>query len=158
MKRYRILVLALGLALGLLGMALLAPASHAPAIAAPPAAPTAVANLVYSPDRNYFDLMDTRTVAADTHTDVMDISAQEWCDFQYKVDQAIDDADVNTTTLTVEYSNDKVAWIDGPALVSNNAADASDITRLPVFGRYAQIELDVTNTATPTWSISAVCK
>ncbi len=157
MKRLQVLIVALGMCLALMAGILLIP-SNAPVQAAPPAAPTAVTGLVYSPDRNYFELYNDTTVAADTHTAAMDISAQEWCDYQYTVDQLIDGAAVNTTTVTIEYSNDKVTWIDGPALVSANAADASDITRFPTFGRYAQLEMDVTNTATPTWTINVFCK
>jgi hypothetical protein len=74
------------------------------------------------------------------------------------VNQDIDSSGVNTTTVTLEFSNDRSNWVDGPALVTNNAADASDITRFPVFGRYMQLEMDVTNTVTPTWTINAFCK
>jgi hypothetical protein len=142
-------------ALAGLGNSMLAPASVG---AAPPAAPTPVTGLVYSPDRNYFDVYDTVTIAADTHSKILDISAQEWCDIEYVVNQDIDSAGVNTTTVTIEYSNDRTNWIDGPALVTSNAADASDMTRIPIFGRYMQFEMDVTNTATPTWTINAFCK
>jgi hypothetical protein len=128
---------------------------------APPAqalSVTPVANLTYSPDRNYFSVYEDTTIAEDTYSYPLDISAQEWCDFQYVVDQELDGSDVNTTTATIEYSNDRTNWVAGPALVTANAADAGDMTRLPVFGRYLRIHMDVTNTATPTWTINASCK
>ncbi len=159
-RKLQTLALVLGLAAGMLGMALLPVGVQSPAAAAPPAAPTAVANLTYSPDRNYFDLFSEVTVATTTHTSIADISAQEWCDFEYVVDQAIDGVEANTSTATIEYSNDRTNWVDGPALVTNNAADASDLTREPVFGRYMQVEISTTSTstATPTWTINAFCK
>ncbi len=145
-----------------LGLALVAVAligiSGAPPVQALSVTP--VANLTYSPDRNYFDLFDEKTVATTTHTSIADISAQEWCDFEYVVNQAIDGVEANTSTATIEFSNDKSNWVDGPALVTDNAADASDMTRLPIFGRYMQVEISTTSTstATPTWTINAFCK
>jgi hypothetical protein len=158
MKTFRVLVVVAALCLALLAGALVSGTGPVPVGAAPPAAPTPVDNLVYSPDRNYFDLYDTKTVAADTHTPIMDISAQEWCDIEYVVNQDIDSSGVNTTTVTLEFSNDRSNWVDGPALVSNNAADASDMTRLPLFGQYMRFKMDVDNSYTPTWTINAFCK
>jgi hypothetical protein len=156
MKKFQVLLIAVLLGLALLVGALL-PVATQPVQAL---SVTPVANLVYSPDRNYFDLFDEVTVATTTHTSIVDISAQEWCDFEYAVDQEIDGAGVNTSTVTIEYSNDHTNWIDGPALVSDNVADASDMTRLPIFGRYMRVEVSTTSTstATPTWTINAFCK
>jgi hypothetical protein len=156
MKKFQVLLIAALLGLALLVGALL-PVATQPVQAL---SVTPVANLVYSPDRNYFDLFDEVTVATTTHTSIADISAQEWCDFGYAVDQEIDGAGVNTSTVTIEFSNDRTNWIDGPALVSDNVADASDMTRLPIFGRYMRVEVSTTSTstATPTWTINAFCK
>jgi hypothetical protein len=154
MKKFQVFVVVVLLGLALLA-GLLLPGVTQPAQAL---SVTPVANLVYSPDRNYFEIYNVTTVAADTHSAILDISAQEWCDFQYVADQDIDSGGVNTTTVTIEFSNDRSNWVDGPALVSANAADAGDMTRLPLFGRYMQLEMDVTNTATPTWTINASCK
>jgi hypothetical protein len=155
MKTFRVLVVLAALLGALLFGVMIGGTGPAPAQAL---SVTPVANLTYSPDRNYFEIYANKTVATDTHSIPVDISAQEWCDVEYAVTQEIDGADVNTTTVTIEYSNDKTNWIDGPALVSNNAATAADMTRVPVFGRFMQFEMDVTNTATPTWTINANCK
>jgi hypothetical protein len=136
-----------------LGLMVAAPPPPAQALSVTP-----VANLVYSPDRNFMQVYNETTIAADTYSPILDISAQEWCDFQYVVDQEIDSADVNTTTVTIQFSNDDSNWVNGPALVSANAADAGDMTRLPVFGRYMRFYMNVTNTATPTWVLNAFCK
>jgi hypothetical protein len=154
MKKFQVLTVAVLLGLALLVGALL-PAMSQPAQAL---SVTPVANLVYSPDRNYFDVYDTTTIAADTYSKILDISAQEWCDFQYVVDQEIDGTDPNTTTVTIQFSNDRTNWVDGPALATANVADASDMTRLPLFGQYMRFKMDVDNSYTPTWTINAFCK
>ena len=116
---------------------------------------TPVANLVTSNARQLFEFATTKALAADYNTTPVEISSFAWADFEYVVDQG---TSTNTTTVTVQYSNDKSNWIDGPALVSSNSADASDMTRLPLFGQYMRINVNVANTNTVTWSLSALAR
>ena len=142
---------------GLLALALLGGAwmgASQPAGAAPPAAPTAVANLVTSNGRQLFEPMNIKAIAADFNTEAMDVSAYSWADVAYLIDQGT----TNTTTVTIQFSNDKVTWVSGPAVVSANAADASDITRFPLFGQYMRFNVNVTGSDRITWTISALAR
>ncbi len=154
-RKLQILVLALGLGLGMLGMALLAPASHAPAIAAPPAAPTPITAPAVSNARQLFTPATSKVIAADYNTDAMEISTYSWADFEYITDQG---TATNTITLTVQFSNDKSNWVNGPNLLANSSTDASDLTRLPTFGQYMRVSADVANTNSVTVTLSALAR
>lgn len=141
----------LGLAVCLLALGLFLPASG---LAAPGAAPTPVTGF-YSPDGNYFSVLEARAVTTDTRYIVeSSLASFEQADIQYLVDQGT----VNTTTVTIQFSNDKVNWVSGPALVSSNAADGGDLTPFRVFGRYTAFYVDVTNTNPVTWTINLLAK
>lgn len=145
------------LALVLFVAALLVPAvisGPGPVQAAPPAAPTPVANLVYSSDANYFSFMADKAWAADGYSDPITLASFEWADWQYLIDHGTP----NTTTVTIQYSNDGQNWVNGPALISNSAADAGDIVRLPLFGRYTRLRVDVTNTQTVRLTANLLAK
>jgi hypothetical protein len=67
----------------------------------------------------------------------------------------IDQADVNTLTLTLQVSPDNTTFVDhsaSSALVTNNAADANAYTAAAIHGRFFQIVATAgnTNTVTPT--------
>lgn len=122
--------------------------------AAPPAAPTPVSNLVSSDSGNYFVILSDQDFAADGYSEALTLAGFEWADVQY----LIDNDDTNTTTLTLQFSNDAVTWITGPALVSNNVADGSDLTRFPLFGRYMRLKVDVSTTDTVTIDANLLAK
>lgn len=151
MKRQLILAVVLSAALLLLAFGLL---TSGPAVAAPPLAPTPVTGF-YSPDGNYFSVLSAQRVTTDTRYIVdSSLASFEQADIQYLVDQGT----VNTTTVTVQFSNDKVNWVSGPALVTSNAADAGDLTPFRLFGRYTAFYVDVTSTDPVTWTINLLAK
>jgi hypothetical protein len=125
-----------------------------PTQAAPPAAPTPLANFLQSAvsPAHPFSFQTTTALAADTNTAGVDVLPLGAVDIQYIVDQGT----TNTLTMTVQYSNDNTNWASGLALVSSNTADGTDITRVPVMGRWMRINQDLTNTNTITITLLAV--
>lgn len=154
MKNQRLLpVLILGLVLFI--AVLMIPANLAgPVQAAPPAAPTPITGVVASDAGNYFVFLDAQAFAADGYSDAVTLASFEWADWQY----LIDNIDTNTTTVTIQYSNDGANWVNGPALISSNAGDAGDMTRLPLFGRYTRLHVNSTTTDTLTLSVNVLAK
>ena len=120
--------------------------------AAPPAAPTPIANVVVAPEGRVFNFQTATALTADTNTTGRSVLDFNTLDIQTTIDHGT----LNTTTVTIQWSNDNSNWHDGPALVSANAADASDITRVPVFGRYARVKQDLTNSNSITITLIAV--
>ena len=116
---------------------------------------TPVANLVTSNARQLFQPMTVKGIAADYNTEPMEISSFSWADVEYLEDQA---TATNTVTVTLQFSNDKTTWVSGPAVVANSSADASDMTRLPLFGQYMRFNVDVANTNTVTLTLSALAR
>ena len=49
----------------------------------------------------------------------------------------------NSITITVQYSNDNTNWDDGAALLSSSIVDVTEMTRVPVFGRYMRFAEDI---------------
>jgi hypothetical protein len=142
------------LVMGLVVVALLmlGSMSGGPAKAAPPAAPTPVTGLADTKGGVPFRFQPATALTADTATGAVEVMGFDALDVQYVIDQGT----VNTVTLTIQYSNDGSNWVNGPALVSSNAADAGDLTRFPVFGRFARINQDVANTNPLTVTLLAV--
>lgn len=139
----------------LLLIAVLSTIGNFQAQAAPPPAPTPLADyIVESGAPRIVTFQSATAIAADTNTSAIDLlyAGVGVLDLQYVIDQG----STNTNTLTIQYSNDNSNWVDGLALVTNNVADASDITRVPVFGRYMRVEQDLTTTDTITITLVAV--
>lgn len=122
--------------------------------AAPGAAPTPVANILTADAVFPFNFQVATALTADTNTSSREVMRYNAIDVQYVIDQGT----TNTTTLTIQWSNDGSNWVAGPALVSNNAADATDITRVPVFGRYARINQNVTNSNPITITLLGIAR
>jgi len=123
-----------------------------PSGAAPPAAPTPVANTINRLPGVFFRFQPATAITADTASASVEVLNFDAVDVQYVIDQT----EVNTTALTVQYSNDNSNWVNGLALVAASAADGSDLTRVPVFGRYMRINQDVTTADTITITLLAV--
>jgi hypothetical protein len=123
-----------------------------PAQAAPPAAPTPVANIVTGGDGQFFVLQPATAIAVDTNTNGPDVLRFDSLDVQYVIDHGT----TNTTTLTIQYSNDGSNWVNGVALVTDSAVDGSDITRVPVFGRYMRVNQNVSTPDMVTITVNAV--
>jgi len=154
MKRYMIFIATSGLAIAL--MVLVASLRPTETSASPPLAPTPVANILASDQAAFFRIQPALMLTADTNTSGRDVLGFNSLDIQYIVD--VDANAVNTTTLTIQYSNDNTNWDNGVALGTLDAAtgDHNDITRIPIFGRYVRINQDVTNTDDITITLLAV--
>lgn len=137
----------LGLVVVLLALGFLQPASASPALA-----PTPVANTIAGEDGRFFNLQAATALAADTNTGGVEVLPFDALDVQYVIDHGT----ANTTTLTVQYSNDNSNWVNGVALVTGSTADGSDITRVPVFGRYMRVNQNLSTTDTITITLNAV--
>lgn len=129
-----------------------------PTQAAPPAAPTPVADfLVPAGQPTTISFQTATALAADTNTSGIEVMRLGAVDMQYIIDH-VGSGEVNTTTLKIQYSNDNSNWVDGLTLVSASAADGTTITRVPVFGRYMRVNQDVTNAVAITITLTAVGK
>ena len=138
-------------------MLVLIQAPNPTALAAPPAAPTPVADfLVPAVQPRAFNFETVTAITADANTTGVDVLGLGAVDIQYVIDH-VPSGEVQTTTLTVQYSNDNSNWVSGVALVSTSVADGTSITRVPVFGRYMRINKDVSsNSIAVTTTLTAV--
>jgi hypothetical protein len=130
---------------------------QSPVEAAPPAGPLAAPTPVAAPDGvekgKYFRFQAATAITADTNTSAADALSFETVDIQYVIDQT----DINTVTLTVQYSIDGTNYTDGAVLVSANAADAAVVVaRVPAFGRYMRVNQNVDGTNPVTITLVAV--
>lgn len=114
--------------------------------AAPAAAPTPN-SVTARADDGILNFWGTATTAtADGNSGVVDVVGFEVVDLQYVIDQGT----TNTVTLKLQFSNDNSNWVDGATIVTDSAADANAMQQFAVFGRYARINADVTNSNTIT--------
>lgn len=147
------ILMGLGLALALISLTLIPLGGLTQA--APPAAPTPIADfLMPVKNASAFPFQAATRLTGDTATagiEVMNLSA---VDIQYTTVHTA--GEVNTTTLTVQYSNDNTNWTNGLTLATANAAATTDLTRVPVFGRWMRINQDTTNANAITITILAV--
>lgn len=115
---------------------------------APAAVPTPITQYPFNPRPALVEFWAPgSTITADGHRCV-DSAGYSTVDLHYIFDQTT----VNTTTLTIEYSNmttggytDALLYPDGIAIVSANAADAADMKQFPVFGAKTCVDANVTN-------------
>jgi len=125
-----------------------------PSAAAPEAAPTPLSNPVHSEDAINVQWASAKVISSDTYLDAKQLINYETLDLSYTVDVA----SVNTTTLTIQFSNDGDNWDDGIAIASAVVADATDLQQINNFGRYTRFKVDVTNDNPITWTVLAVAK
>lgn len=86
----------------------------------------------------FFD--GTAGITADTRSCV-DSTYWETMDLQYVIDQGT----VNTTTLTLEFTNNRTTWPDGINAVASNTADADEMIEVHLFGVQTCVFANVTN-------------
>ncbi len=130
-----------------------------PATAAPAAAPTPIASINTSQQTaSEAAFMDNVALIADGNSASVLVKDFEFTDIQYVIDQTIADSVMNTTTLKLQFSNDDTNWTDGAAIVSANVADASALAQHALFGKFARINADVSNTNPVTITVLAVLK
>lgn len=125
--------------------------------AAPSAAPTPVS---INHSGSFADVpvfYSTQVLTADGGSNAQNIQNHQVMDLQWGIDQTLLTT-VNTTTLKIQFSNDGVNWIDGASFVSANTADANDMQQYAIFGRYARVYADVSNTNPITLTVIGVAK
>jgi len=126
--------------------------------AAPSFAPTPVAAVQRSPAPEFPTFFNAKVLTADTRSDCFEVPDYSIVDLQYIVDQTIVAAAANTTTLTLQWSNDNANYVNGLAVATNNVTDTSDLQQFQLFGRHACIYADVTNTNPVTITALGVVK
>lgn len=127
-------------------------------MAAPAAAPTPVSVTRPGGDGSFivFDLFNAAPLTADTTSTCVDIGKYNVADVVYVFDQG---AGVpNTTTLTTKFSVDGGTLVSGVNVVASNAADATDMQQVQLFGRYFCLLADVSNSNTVTVTAKAIAK
>lgn len=143
-------VLAIAFILLILGVAL--PVSQA----APPAAPTPVANLISTGrDVTLVTLASLSSVSTTQAVTAKQIGNGTKADVQYVITQG---SIANTTTLTLQYSNDNVNWVSGPVLVSSNTSSTTDMTQVAIMGFYQRISATMSGTSTVTVTVIAAVR
>jgi len=125
--------------------------------AAPSAAPTPVSVNHAGTFADVPVFFSTQVLTADGGSSVQNIQNHQVVDLQWGIDQTLLTT-MNTTTLKLQFSNDGVNWIDGASFVSANVADANDMQQYAIFGRYARVYADVSNTNPLTLTVIGVAK
>ncbi len=125
-----------------------------PSYALPPAAPTPISNVVdFAEKSRVRTVYATTAIAADTNTASFCFGDEyQQADYQVTIDQT----NVNTISVIIEFSNDGTNWDVGPTVVTANEADATDISRVALFGLCQRFDLDVSNSETVTVGITAL--
>lgn len=128
-----------------------------PAVGATPlAAPTSVTSVqqgtASAPANVTFKAQTVMT--ADAGGPAQSLAAYSLLDVQYVIDETL----VNTTTLTLQFSNDGANWVNGPALVTGETADGTGLNQYANFGRYSRVYIDVSNTNPITVTVLGVAK
>lgn len=149
MKRLSAVIVAIVVAVVMVGLALLWPVQ-----AAPPAAVTPVANVNARDLARVMNFMLATRVTTNTRACQV-AGVHEVADIQYVIDQA---TATNTLTLTLQYSNDAANFTSGPDLVGANSADADSLAQYAVFGQYACIYATVANTNPVTVTVIGLGK
>lgn len=154
-KNYVLLAVIVPLVLFALALTLVGGSGGA-ALAAPAAAPTPVSVTRPGGDGSFvtFDLFNAAAIAADTTSTCVDVGRYTIADVQYTIDQGT----TNTTTLTTKWSVDGGTLVSGVNVVASNAADATDMQQVQLFGRYFCLFADVSNSNTVTVTAKAIAK
>ena len=152
----RTIVLTIAAALLLFALALTTLSGGGAATAAPAAAPTPVSVTRPGGDGSFitFDLFNSTVITADTNSTCVDVGRFAIADVQYTIDQGT----TNTTTLTTRFSVDGGTLVSGVNVVASNAADATDMQQVQLFGRYFCLLADVSNTSSVTVTAKFLAK
>ena len=101
------------------------------------------------------DFASASAKAADGASSGFQLPGYDSLDVQYVIDQG---TSTNTITINAQWSNDNSNWSDGPAIVSDNSADADGMVQIANMGRYTRMYYNVTNTNTVTVTVKAIAK
>lgn len=156
-KKYTMAVMTMAAALVFFALVLTTIAGGGGAAVAAPAlipTPVSVTRPATSGNLQSFNPFTAVAVTGDTTSNCIDVGSKSVIDVLYVIDQGA----VNTVTLTSKWSIDGVTTVSGVNVVASNAADASDMTQLQVFGRYFCLLADVSNSNAVTVTAQAVAK
>ena len=127
----------------------------APATAAPAAAPTPVASVIAAPAAGVpLVFLQNTVLTADDNSAALSVLDFDKVDLQLVVDHSTN----NTTTFTLQFSNDNINWVDGAVFGSAVAADANTLNQYAVFGEYARVNTNMTSAAPMTVTVIGVGK
>lgn len=127
-------------------------------IPGPLVAPTPVSASVAAPAPGEVVLFSNKVLTEDVYSTAVLVKNFQRTDIQHIFDQTVIAAAANTTTLTIQFSNDGTNYTDGAALVSSNADDASLLQQVAVFGKYARVYANVSNSNPVTLTVIGVLK
>ena len=155
-RAYATAAAAIVMVASLLALFALAPADGT--LAAPAAAPTPVAAVQRSPAPEFPVFFRGNVLTEDTRSSCFEVPDYAVVDLQYLIDQTAVAGAPNTTTLTMQFSNDLVTYVDGVNAVASNADDASGMVQLQLFGRHTCVYANVSNTNPVTITVNGVVK
>ena len=81
-------------------------------------------------------LYDASVMTTAVASNAQGVAEHEIIDLQWLIDQT----DVNTATIKLQFSNDGTNWVDGATAVSSNAADAGDMQQFALFGKKKRLK------------------
>lgn len=155
-RAYVVTAAAVLLVASLLAAVALAPSGSTQA--APSFAPTPVAAVQRSPAPEFPTFFNAKVLTEDTRSSCFEVPDYAVVDLQYIVDQTLVALAPNTTTLTLQWSNDNSNYVNGLAVATNNITDTNDLQQFQLFGRHACVYADVTNTNPVTVTVLGVVK
>ena len=120
--------------------------------AAPPAIPTP-ASITYSAENTSGPIKfwaDGTVLTQTGNSSEFILGQAEALDIHFVIDQ--NPTLVNTATLTLQFSNDGTNWVNGVAVVTDNAADANDLLQFNNFGHRTRLRLTLTNSNPVTFT------
>lgn len=125
-----------------------------PVQAAPEAAPTPVSVTHSGKSAQVLLFLEDEIFTADGAGVDVEIPDHEKVDLQVVLDMGT----VNTTTLKLQFSNDRVNWTDGATVGNALVEDTNTLAQHALFGRYARIYADLTNANPVTVRVIGVGK
>ena len=156
LRAYVTAAAAILLVASLLAVVALAPSGSTQA--APSFAPTPVAAVQRSLAPEFPAFSRAKVLTEDTRSSCFEVPDYSVVDLQYIVDQTLVALAPNTTTLTLQWSNDNANYVNGLAVATNNITDTNDLQQFQLFGRHACVYADVTNTNPVTLTVLGVVK
>lgn len=125
------------------------------ASAAPQAAPTPAASVnLPGVASGIVTFWETKVITEDGNSSTQNIANHAVADLQVVLDHGT----ANTVTLKIQFSNNGTNWVDGATVGSALGVDTNTLQQYAVFGRFARVNADVTNTNPLTVTIIGVAK
>lgn len=117
---------------------------------APSAIVTPIAQYMRQPAPKVINFWASPTALTEDTRSCVNIDGYNTLDLHWVIDQGT----VNTTTLKLQFTNITGNYIDGVAVATANALDASNMNQFNLFGRNVCLLADVVNSN--AWTITAV--